>query len=457
MLPKRPAIRSLQKIAEDYKAILLSTMQMIADRYEQNQDYFWIDTKIHTATGQSFDEDLIRGKDVIYTWIQGRGLEALANHIQWIERNYEDFETRQLAKRLKNILKEVLANLASVRRRNCGRLFFFITPSGEPFVIDQVGKKQPIKLTSQSPYNFSDIFCSKGMYATAQYLGDKKMISEAERYCLEIRKAVWNGNFACDQQQLDPENPIKDFKGRYSHGAFMLQIGTAALLARYKKDDSSVEMGLRLIEYILNHHINCGGRWPELEDYDFVEFIDDDNNPYIHKDSILSDPGHALEFVGLALKLTDIVRNLSLRLDRFQERINKIELVMPEILKQNFKNGFNYETGGICKLLELKTRTAVHSDMAWWSLPETIRAAMFCWNIADSLKDKNACLEIISLCHNAFVTYYIRRNKYLTQIQNRTSNGDISKGIPATADADPGYHTGLSLMDFLEVLSRYSD
>ena len=62
-----------------------------------------------------------------------------------------------------------------------------------------------------------------------------------------------------------------------------------------------------------------------------------------------------------------------------------------------------------------------------------------------------ACLQIWRDCHNAFVENYLRPEVHLMAIQTLAIDGTVSPAIPATADADPGYHTGLSLLDVVEL------
>ena len=38
-------------------------------------------------------------------------------------------------------------------------------------------------------------------------------------------------------------------------------------------------------------------------------------------------------------------------------------------------------------------------------------------------------------------------------VQTRSVDGRVSTAIPATADADPGYHTGLSLLDVIKTVA----
>lgn len=111
------------------------------------------------------------------------------------------------------------------------------------------------------------------------------------------------------------------------------------------------------------------------------------------------------------------------------------------------------QSGGICKHFDLISRNALNSDMPWWSLPETMRAAIRCWEIADSDILRKKCLEIFSACHNGFVKNYLLPERHFMAIQNRSIDNKITRSIPATPDADPGYHTGLSLIDVWEIIT----
>ena len=80
---------------------------------------------------------------------------------------------------------------------------------------------------------------------------------------------------------------------------------------------------------------------------------------------------------------------------------------------------------------------------------ERVTAAL-CW------RDSNdgECLRIWAACHNAFIGHFVQPEVHLMSIQTRAEDGSISDAIPATADADPGYHTGLSLLDVIEVVNE---
>ena len=94
--------------------------------------------------------------------------------------------------------------------------------------------------------------------------------------------------------------------------------------------------------------------------------------PWSDGDILFSDPGHALEFIGLAGKCL-----LTMQKNGVQgELINDLQEILPKLFCHVFDYGFNHKSGGICKGFNLKSRKPVNSDMPWWNLPETVRAGL---------------------------------------------------------------------------------
>ncbi len=452
LFPEQPTIEQVREASGDYVAIALEVMRAIVDRYERNPDYGWIDTKIHLVSGRDFsEEELIRGPRTVYGWIQGRGLEALVGHARWFRNHLQGPEIENLLQQMDCMIREILGRILSVRERNCGHVFFYMTPEGEPFLLSREGGIEIIRLEEDTPYNFSDLFCAKGMLRAAEYLGDIEARGEAELYCEAVDQAIWSETFRSDQQSADPQNPIQPVAGRLTHGPRMIQVGTAALLCECTRDSKYVEFGLRLVRHILDRYVNLEGRWPNLQEYDFVEFLDGENRPYRQHGEIVSDPGHALEFVGLSLKFLSTVREKGLASEEQLREIETLEGIMPSLLRHLFGYGFQDGPGGICKAFGLLRRTVLNAEMPWWSLPETMRAALYCWNVADTA-EKPACLDVLRACHNAFIRHYVRPELHLMAVQTRNARGEVVDSIPATSDADPGYHTGLCLLDCLDVV-----
>ena len=451
LLPERPALADVRSVLPDFRAMLLAVMAAIADRYDRAPGYPFIDTKLDLITGKDFSsDDPVRGPNAVYGWIQGRGLESLAGHCRWMRRRNLAPELRL---RLERIAAEVLAALLEIRDRNAGRLSFFMTPEGDPFTLDERGGRRTLELTEESSYGFSDLFSAKGMVAAARYLGLGDAEAEAMRYCRRVDAAINEGRFVTDQVSLDPANPTAPRPGRRPHGAYMIQIGAAALLAEHRVSESAA-MGMRLIRHELRTYVNLNGRVPGLREYDFWEAVDDDGRPFEEEGKILSDPGHVLEFIGLTLKFASAVRENALADAGQLKEIDDVEAQMPALLTHTFSGGFQPGAGGICKVFDLVSRAPANSDMPWWNLPETLRAAAYCFSIARSSAQRRDALDVFSACHNAFTRHFVRPDLHLMAYQTRDESGRVVPVIPATADADPGYHTGLSIIDVLEIFEN---
>lgn len=451
LLAADPTIDQIRTAAYEYIAILLSVITHVVDRYERSPYPGLIDTKFSIATGEEFPLDDVRGPGTVYGWIQGRGLEALVGHVRWIAAHPWCDPTGSLTGRLKRMIAEVHAHLQAMRRRNDGRLFFFMDPTGEPFEFTPDGSRRPHRLDSRSPYNFSDLFGSRGLFAASTFIGDPAAVKEATAYCLAVEEALWDGRFESDQRTLPPVSKrTRESPKPHSHAPFTIMLATPSLIAMHTKDVAHIRRGVDAMRHVIERHLNLGGQRPELRPYDFWEFTDREGKPYVQDGRLISDPGHTLEFVGLGLKLTRTGHKLGLS----DSALDEVEAVMPELLEQSFANGFASDVGGICKSVDLLTREPIDATMPWWSLPESMRAAIECWAGVEESEAKKRALRIFAACHNAFLAHYVLPERHLFAIQARSGTGEVVDVIPATADADPGYHTGLSLIDVLDVIEE---
>ncbi len=283
LLPPEPSTTDLRLACTDYATICRANIIAVADRFEQREDYPFVDTKLDLKTGRDFRaDDPIRGRDAIYGWIQGRGLEALAGHAAWLAQ-YDDPESQTLAARLRAIAEPVLVSLRQMRAKNDGHLYFFMRPDGTPFALDDEGQPQNIPLDADTASNFSDLFCAKGMIAGARLLANEAAEREAIDYARHVSADLWARRFVSDQQPLDPTNPIAHVPGRFDHGPYMISLGTCALNATIG-DTQAIEEGLRLIDYELAYYSNHNGRISEFSDGDFWESIDDKGAYYVTPD-----------------------------------------------------------------------------------------------------------------------------------------------------------------------------
>jgi mannose/cellobiose epimerase-like protein (N-acyl-D-glucosamine 2-epimerase family) len=451
LLPQNPAQQDLLAAVKDYEIICATNIRAVLERFERHGgSYPFVDTKLDLQTGQDFDSaDIVRGRDTIYGWIQGRGLESLAGHAQWAQRHHNN-DIASLSPRLRAMEQIVLDSVQRLRAVNDGHLFFFMKPDGVPFVLAADGDRTKLSQNSDTPSGYSDLFGAKGLFAAARDLENTAVEAEAREWLQAVADDILQRRFASDQQPLDPTNPIEALPGRHGHGPYMIQLGASALAAA-AGDAAAIDEGLTLIEHELSIHANVDGRLADFEEGDFWEFVGDDNMPLRLEDgSVLCDPGHALEFVGLAYKFLRAARNAEVDALTL-ERLSCAAAPLPTILQQIFRLGFQPHPGGICKAYDMVGRRPLHTDMPWWSLPETIRSAALCWQESDDADVRQSCLGIWRDCHNAFVENYLRPEIHLMAIQTLNIEGTVSPAIPATADADPGYHTGLSLLDVIDL------
>jgi mannose/cellobiose epimerase-like protein (N-acyl-D-glucosamine 2-epimerase family) len=104
--------------------------------------------------------------------------------------------------------------------------------------------------------------------------------------------------------------------------------------------------------------------------------------------------------------------------------------------------------GGICKAVDLVARKPVNDDMPWWPLPETMRAAALLLRLAPDHPRRGEIVAAAADCARALFGPFRSPVSGLF-LQTRDARGEPSLAVPATPDADPGYHTGLCLIDFI--------
>ena len=326
ILPDQPTASDLVSVIEPYQAMIVTQLRAILDRTERSEYYPWIDTKINLITG----EDLppvhpLLGRDLVSGWVQGRGLESVAKFAAWLAPFAGDGEVDRLIARARRQAADLLAKLRQARTVNGGHLYFFMTPAGQAFDLGPDMARLPVTLDAASPHGYSDLFCAKGMYAAAQLLGDPDAVSEARAFCMAVYRDITARAFRSDQPQ-PAEGARAWVADAFSHGPHMIALGMAALFAEFEPGPQAAELGLTLASYILDTHVNLGGRWPQLRAYDLVEFVDAAGDPWADEAGrIVSDPGHSLEFVGLLLKFSRAVQRYGGATPAQQEAIRDIE------------------------------------------------------------------------------------------------------------------------------------
>lgn len=441
-----------------YEEMLWRTLSGILERFQPTSDYPFIDTKIDIHTGADLAQpgtsvDLF-GRDTIYAWIQGRGLEALVRHHEWVGTltHLPVASRHAMQTAAGEMIHIVVSRMEEIRAQNHGRLFFWLDRDGHAFALSPSGKKI-IQELAPDVLTVTDIFYAKGLLAAALFLGDADMLARAQTYFKNVLHAIGVETLVRDQQSFDPKNPAGEVPGRFSHSARMLGLGGLSLAVRHLDDPIYVTTGLEFIGHVLDHHANIDTRFSGLEPYDFTEFVDAAGAPYRHNGVILSDSGHACELVGLALKFLLTAEAKKGFTSEQQSMSDTYKPLLREVLLHNFQLGYNTNIGGMCKNYALDRREPANSDMPWWNLPETMRAAMLAQRTCLSENERHAYYDIARQCSNAFLKNYINPEVYWMAYQTIDAHGKPIKVIPATPDLDPGYHTGLSIIDFLDNLA----
>ena len=437
----------LVTLEQDCRAMVLSVLDAILRRGERDPDYAFIDTKLNLLTGEDFpDDDPLRGRNTIYGWIQGRGIEALAEHARWLVKQSDlDQEVRRdMIHRIRGQLQRTVPAMEAIRQAQGGQLPFMMSLSGQRFEVGTDGTVLPRSLPTDRPTSFTDLFYAKGLAAAGIWLENQRWLDDARELFGSVLRDIRTGAFRSDQQPLDPHNPVQPVSGRFSQGPWMIAISGCSLLLEATAEVHYRDLGVECIEHVLKYHANLSEQPTVGLRYDVWEFVDQAGHPYFEGDRLRTDPGHVLEFVGLALKFLRVAEAKGFT----SEETDRFCMVLPLIFKQAFETGFSPAGKGIVKGVDLVSREIMHPAMPWWSLPETMRAAL---EVVRLLKksERAIWLNMAGQCFNALVQCYVRRDCDLMAVQTIGPDGHPIDSIPATPDVDPAYHTGLSLLDVL--------
>ena len=132
------SIESLREYIPAYEELLADNLSLLLDRHARNPDYPFIDTKLNLISGKDFalrtaGRD-IYSRDILYGWIQGRGLEALAAHLAWIPNAVSLPETRKISleRETRQLLASVMESMEPLRAKNGGRVHFMLSTDGTP-------------------------------------------------------------------------------------------------------------------------------------------------------------------------------------------------------------------------------------------------------------------------------------------------------------------------------------
>lgn len=376
--------------AQRYGAANAATLRWMLDRPRRagflNTCYNALERRDYTR------DDGYRGPDYLHGWIQGRGLEALAEHGAALAATDPALSARCRDGALD--LHEALAALIAPT----GHAYFRYDAARRP-ILCVPGAPERAQLTPDDIHTYSDAFAAKGLVAAARWLDDPRL-PDWQAYLQRVIAAVEDGQFQMDEMAPLDAGSLAAQPDDY--GPRMILLGAAHLA-----DDTAYAD--RFIDHVLTRHFDpATGLLRDVPGED------------------VSNPGHAVEFVGFALVHLP------------QDADRALVSTLGRILAASFRAG--YSGPGLALKVSVATGQALSPYRPWWSLPETIRAASLLWARTRS----DAALAIWNAADRAFFTHFWLGDPPVA-IQTRTVDGPVDY-VPATPDLDPGYHTGLSLL-----------
>lgn len=421
----------MTKAKRDYylttmREIIVDTMTLIIERQKMRPDYGWIDLKLDAITGKDyFDISGIRDSNHIYSWIQGRGIETIAAHVAFFKRipELKDFDLEPVIALGKSVADRLMAE----RERNQGHIYFYVG-----------GEAQP----ASTAFTMSDLFCARGLYAYYHSFGDEAKAREAKTYLKDVIRAVLTDNLYSDQQSFHASQYKEASAELRRFGSRMICLGAVTLLLKLEEDQEALLWREELIETVLTLYWNKDKRWSTLPEDLLVEWIDANDQPARDEEGrIVIDAGHSVELVGLWAQA-----QATTGIDVEKARI------MEKLLRANLEAGY-HEVGGIAKKVDAEALEVLHPSLPWWSLPEALRAIALTEKLLDNPQWSQWSLLWFDKCFKAFDKNYYRPSACKIALQTIDTDGKPMDVIPATPDLDPGYHTGLALIDSYEVIA----
>ena len=211
----------LRRLPSAYERVLLGPVDCIIARFKGDPGYPFIDTKLNTRTGEDLSKQVgevdLFGKETVYAWIQGRAMEALVRHHDWIrdQESIDEADHGRYLEDLRGIVAAVTRRMEEIREKN-GGLFFWHDTDGNAFRLDEEGRKVVIR-PDTSRTSTSDCFYVRGLAAAAALLEDEDLAVKARALFRKVVADIESGNCYSDQQPFDPKNPVGEVQGRVGH------------------------------------------------------------------------------------------------------------------------------------------------------------------------------------------------------------------------------------------------
>lgn len=426
----------LRGISPRIATIIAPTLRTVLDRFEKfSGELGWVDMKFDPADGSPRDAgrnasaEFYR-RDRVYGWIQGRALESMAAHLRWMADR--DVGSLVEPRRLALAMEALHGRLSSTCFRN-GKMTasFVMDPEGRP-----LGRAFPEDATT-----LSHLFCLRGLGACAPLVGlpgdGQSQLVTALRTAIDAANA---GNCLDDQMKFGTLGGESYDVVRRGYEGQMIAIGACEILFSLTGAREDLARGVAAIEYTVRQHlVDLPGAGIAM-----IDAFGPDNKPLRDHGRIATNPGHAIEFAGLALGFFRKARAAASR-DSPPQKWKEMESRLVDMVWR-YLGLCRAPHGGIVRSMDAATGEVLEGFCPWWSSFEAARTFAEIHAAAGSDEVRTACASAVDSFLSTIEAAYLGRSTIGIPVQTISFEGEIVPIIPATPDIDAGYHTGMPLL-----------
>ncbi|MCE1197280.1 hypothetical protein LWX53_12395, partial [bacterium] len=402
----------------------------------------WIDMKFDPADGGERDSaSPFYRKDRIYGWIQGRALESFAAHLRWAEglRDHRVFDldvARTAAERLYRKVMEVCFPPGAE------------TP-GAAFVMDPSGRGLGSGFAPGAT-TLTHLFVLRGILAYASWRGFRE---DADRAAAALRKAVdasLRGECVDDQMKFGDQGGEAYDEARKGYEGQMISIGACELLLAHSGEAQDAARGLRCVSDVLERFLLRG---KDGEPF-IVDALDARGAPLREKGRITVNPGHAIEFAGLALQFMRHAAAMGFDLaggaPGKAAGLAGLKATLEAVAVGCDRAG-RASHGAIVRSIDAETLEVLSDVCPWWSSFEAARTFGELYACARDDAAKASRLAVVGSYLACIRSVYLAPSSLGIPVQTVSREGAVVPIIPAPPDIDAGYHTGIPLLDLYEI------
>lgn len=428
------------------RGIVSPTLEICLNRFERLYGALgWVDMKFNPATGEERSGEVVRGpgagdfyrRDRVYGWIQGRALESLVAHARWLARlkGYVTVPADRVAKAATALNATLSSKCFKAGRMTAS---FVMDPRGEA-----LGPGIPEGFTT-----LSHLFCLRGLAAYADFAQLPE--SESTPVIEALRRGVDEANAGrCmdDQIKFGSRGGESYSLERRGYEGQMIALGACEILYGITGAKEDLDRGLEAISYVVGNHLCILPR----AGIAMIDAFGPDGEPLPEDGRLATNPGHAIEFAGLAFgffrkaaakagmtgyprEWTDAVKSLSQLVVRYHGLCRTLH-------------------GGVVRSMDASTGEAIQDFCPWWSSFEAARTFAEMHALADTDAGREYCAEAFDSYLGTIKAAYLKPSSIGIPVQTISYEGKVLSIIPATPDIDAGYHTGMPLLSAYELFA----